>query len=129
MSALLDTPLVIDYANGSDEARVVIERLLSEPGDLYTCDIVTCEALSGGGPIERQAVIALLDALEYVAIDPHGARMAGDMRRTAGRSSPRSLGDALIAGAARRLGASVVTRNPNDFAAYDVPIIAYGAPI
>lgn len=129
MSAVLDTTVIIDYANGSDDARKMLERLFAEPGELYTCDIVSCEALSGGGPIERRAVVALLDVLEYVAIDPDGARMAGNMRRAAGRTSPRTLGDALIAGLAARLDAAVVTRNPADFAAYDVQVISYGSPV
>lgn len=128
MSSILDTTVLIDYANGSDAARDILERLFAEPGDLYTCDIVTCEALSGGGPNERRAVLALLDVLEYVAIDPDGARTAGDMRRAADRTSPRTLGDALIAGLASRLDAAIVTRNPADFAAYDVAVVPYGSP-
>ena len=128
MSAVLDTTVIIDYVNGSDGAREMLERLFAEPGELYTCDIVTCEALSGGGPNERRAVVALLDVLEYVAIDPDGARTAGDMRRADGHASPRTLGDALIAGLAARLDAAVVTRNPADFAAYDVRVIPYGSP-
>jgi predicted nucleic acid-binding protein len=37
------------------------------------------------------------------------------------------LGDALIAGAAWSLGATVVTRNPDDFERMGVPVLAYEA--
>ena len=40
--------------------------------------------------------------------------------------SRRHLGDALIAGLAWRLGATIVTRNPRDFEAYGVPVLGYG---
>ncbi len=38
----------------------------------------------------------------------------------------RSLADAIIAGVARDLEATVVTRNPRDFEAQGVPVLAYG---
>ena len=74
----------------------------------------------------REAVRRLLDALEYVAVDPEAARWAGERRaeRVAG-GSRRHLGDALIAGLAWRLGATIVTRNPRDFEAYGVPVLGY----
>ena len=64
---------------------------------------------------------------EYVALDPEGARWAGERRaERAPGGSRRHLGDALIAGVAWRLGATIVTRNPRDFEAYGVPILGYG---
>ena len=128
MSYVLDTTLVIDHAEGFPPGVQLLERLFAETSDLYTCDVVTCEALSRG---DAQAVAlkrTLLDALEYVALDPAGARWAGEQRRTRREDGRRVPGttDALIAALAQRLGATVVTRNAQDFAAFDVPVLGYG---
>jgi predicted nucleic acid-binding protein len=73
-------------------------------------------------------VRALLDALEYVAVDPEAARWAGDRRRERIEAGRGTVGvtDALIAGLAWRLGATVVTRNARDFEAFPVRVLAYG---
>ena len=128
MSYVLDTTVVVDHVDGYPPAIELIERLFSETGDLYTCDVVTCEALSKGRGHVLRAKQTLLDALEYVALAPEGARWAGYRRRErieSGRAKP-STGDALIAALANSLGATVVTRNAKDFAAFDVPVLGYG---
>ncbi len=127
---LLDTTLLIDHAKGRPEGVEVIARLFEETGNLYTCDIVSCEATSGGVADERRLIVDLLDALEYLAIDPEGARWAGDRRRelrAQGRRGP--LGDSLIAAVAWRMEATVVTRNPADFELFGVPVLGYGEPL
>lgn len=64
---------------------------------------------------------------DCVAADPAAARWAGETRRLRGATGPRSLGDALIAGVAWSFGATVVTRNPDDFVRMGMPVLAYGA--
>lgn len=127
MSYVLDSTLLIDHTHGDPRALAMIERLFGEAADLLTCDAITCEVLSGGSPDGRADVRALLDALEYVALDPEGARWAGERRaeRPPG-TSRRHLGDALIAAVAWRMGATIVTRNARDFEPYEVPVLAYG---
>ena len=130
MSYLLDTTVVIDHAEGFAPATEILDRLFGETSLLYTCDIVMCEALSRG---DREAIAVkrrLLDALEYVTVAPEGARWAGEQRRSrreVGRRAP-STTDALIAGLARSLGATVVTRNASDFEVFEVPVLGYGKP-
>ncbi len=126
---LLDTTVLLDHSTGRRDGVEMLARLFSEAGSLYACDITTSEALSGGPSQERGVILRLLDALEYIAIDPEGARWAGDRRRelrARGRRSP--LGDALIAAAAWRMDATVVTRNPADFEPFGVSVLAYGEP-
>jgi predicted nucleic acid-binding protein len=123
---LLDTTVAIDWSLGYPGVRDVVERCFEETDLLYTCDVVVCEALSGDSPLERETIRRFLGALEYVALDPPGAADAGELRRLAGRSGRHSLGDALLAATARRLGATIVTRNAADYAAYSVPVIGYG---
>lgn len=127
VSYVLDSTVIIDYAEGRPAGVDIVERLFGETADLYTCDAITCEVLSGGTHEGRADVRALLDALEYLALDPDGARWAGERRaeRPPG-ASRRHLGDALVAAVAWRLGATVVTRNARDFEPYGVPVLAYG---
>ena len=127
MPRILDTTLLIDYANGRPGAVETLERLFAEADDLLVCDAVVAEALSRGNDDERRAISTLIDAVEYVATDPAAARWAGEARRRSDRSSPRHLGDALIAGVAWSFGATVVTRNPDDFVRMGVPVLAYEA--
>jgi predicted nucleic acid-binding protein len=128
---LLDSTVVIDHAHGHPPGVEIVRNLFEEASELYTCDIVTCESLSRGEIRELAAVAALLQALEYVALSPDGAAWAGDRRRErieSGRGKP-STSDALIAAVAYSLGATVVTRNAKDFAAFDVPVLGYEQPI
>jgi len=127
---LLDTTVIIDHSQGVPAGRHIVRKLFEESSELYTCDVVTCEALSRGGPDELESVASLLAALEYVALAPQGAAWAGEKRREridAGLRKP-STPDALIAALASSLGATVVTRNARDFAAFDIPVLDYGSP-
>jgi len=122
---MLDTTLLIDVANGLPAARTVFGALFEQPHDLYTCDAVTAEALSGGSDEQREYVHSLLAVLEYLATAPEAARWAGESRRRRGQTSHRTLGDALIGGTAWFSGATVITRNPDDFVAQGIPVLTY----
>ncbi len=127
MPKLLDTTLLIDHSIDLAGAVAMLERLFAEADDLLVCDAVVAEALSSGTPDERRTIASLIDAVEYVSTDPAAAKWAGEARRLRGAASPRTLGDALIAGVAWSLGATVVTRNPDDFVRMGVPVLAYEA--
>ena len=126
MRYLLDSTLLIDHASGDPVATQTLARLVEDGHDLYTCDVVTCESLSRGEPEDLRHIETLLAALEYVATTPSAARWAGESRRHRhAAGSKRSLGDALIAGIATDLGATVVTRNRAVFARQGVPVLEY----
>ena len=123
---LLDTTLLIDYANDLAGAAAVLDSLFESGAELLTCDVVTCEALSKGTDGQLAVIKGVLDALEYVAIDPDGALRAAESRRRRDvGGNVRSLGDALIAAVAWRLDATVVTRNPRDFEWQGTPVLTY----
>lgn len=125
MRYLLDTTLLIDHANGLPAAVQMVESLFEEPNDLYTCDVVTAEALSGGTDEQRRVIRSMLDVLEYVSTSPDAARSAGESRRLRGADGRRGIGDALIAAVAHQLDAVIVTRNPRDFEQQGVPVRLY----
>jgi len=122
---LLDTTLLIDHANGMPTAVQTVESLFEEPNDLYTCDVVTAEALSGGTDEQRRVIRSMLDVLEYVSTSPDAARSAGESRRLRGAGGRRGIGDALIAAVAHQLDAVIITRNPRDFEQQGVPVRLY----
>jgi predicted nucleic acid-binding protein len=126
MRYLIDTTLLIDHANGRPGALALVLELFSDPNDLLVCDAIVAEAVSGGDQAAVDGISALVDALEYVSTHPAAARWAGASRRRLRRTSPRHLGDAIIAGVAWFHDAIVVTRNPQDFEVQGVRVLAYG---
>jgi predicted nucleic acid-binding protein len=123
---LLDTTLIADHANGFSPAVALLGRLYAESAELFTCDVVTCEALSGGTDEHLHAVARLLEPLEYVATSPDAARWAANSRLTRHRAGGKlGLGDSLIAGVAAELGAIVVTRNRPDFERQGIEVLSY----
>jgi predicted nucleic acid-binding protein len=126
MRYLLDSTLLIDHANRDPAALGMLRSLFEEGHELYTCDVVTCEALSFGDSGDLHHLESLLDALEYVALSPPAARWAGASRRARHRTGgKRAVGDALIAGLAVELEAVVVTRNVRDFDQQGVRTLEY----
>ena len=126
MRYLLDTTLLIDHANGHPAATALLRRLYEEGGELFTCDVVVCEALSGGTDEQRDVIGRLLRPLDYVATDPDTARVAGAARLERRQQGGRlGLGDALIASVARGLDATIVTRNRPDFARQGASVLEY----
>lgn len=126
MRYLLDTTVLIDHAKGRHGADEVIESLFAGANDLYTCDVVVAESMSGGDDLERGAIRAMIKVLEYVSTHPDAAAWAGDSRFRRRATGPRSLADSIIAGIAWELDAIVVTRNPKDFEAQGVRVLGYG---
>lgn len=126
MRYLLDTTLLIDHANGYRAATALLEKLYEEGADLFTCDVVVCEALSGGSDQHVAVISRLLEPLDYVATDPEASRTAGAARRSRHAAGGKlGLGDALIAGVAKRLDATIVTRNRPDFERQGASVLTY----
>jgi len=123
---LLDTTLIVDHAHGFAPAMALLARLYEDGSDLYTCHVVTCEALSGGTDDHLAAVSALLQPLEYVSATPDAARWAAASRLARHRADgKRGLDHALIAAVVVSVGATVVTRNRADFERQGVSVLSF----
>lgn len=126
MRYLLDTTLIIDHAHGYEPAMSLLHRLYEEGAELHTCDVVMCEALSGGSDEHLAVVSRLLEPLDYAATDPAAAGQAGVARRRCHRSGGRlGLADALIAAVAAGLDATVVIRNRPDLERRGASVLTY----
>ena len=126
MRYLLDTTLIVDHAHGYEPAMALLHRLYEEGAELFTCDVVVCEALSGGSDDHRRVISRLLEPLDYVATDPTTARAAGAARLARHQAGGKlGLGDALIAAVARGLEATIVTRNRPDFERQGASVLTY----
>ncbi|MBA4170666.1 MAG: type II toxin-antitoxin system VapC family toxin [Chloroflexi bacterium] len=126
MRYLLDTTLIIDHAHGYGPAMALLHKLYEDGAELFTCDVVVCEALSGGSDEHLAVVSRLLEPLDYVVTDPAAARLAADARLRRHRSGGKlGLGNALIAAAAAGLGATIVTRNRPDFERQGASVLGY----
>ena len=126
MRYLLDTTLIVDHAHGYEPAMALLHRLYEEGAELFTCDVVVCEALSGGTDDHRRVITRLLEPLDFVATDTIAARAAGDARLARHEAGGKvGLGDALIAAVARGLDATIVTRNRPDFERQGASVLTY----
>lgn len=126
MRYLLDSTILIDHGSNDAEAVALLDRLFGDGHELFTCDVVTCETLSLGDEPHLASIRTLLNALDYVATSPAAARRAGASRLDQHRAGRKlGLGDALIAGIAGDLGATVVTRHRPDLERQGVAVLTY----
>lgn len=131
---LLDTTFLVDYERGGD---AVAEFLTThEDAEFVTSTICMKELAVGKHTIGSPSKADLVGDYGWLRIVPFTvdhAHEAGALEATlrtaeeADRDRVASLsGDVLIAGVARRLGATVVTRNVSDFELFeDVAVERY----
>jgi predicted nucleic acid-binding protein len=123
MRYLLDTTVLLDHVNGYRPAVALLLRLIDEDGELLTCDIVACEALSTGTDAQRDVIERLLGALDYVPTPASAAHAGGDARR--GTGGRLSLADSLIGALAVELDATIVTRNRPGYELLGASVLTY----
>lgn len=123
MTYLLDTNACIALINGTPrDVRRRFQRAIAKEATLLVSSVVACELWYGAAKSERKEANTLrLDAflagpLEWTLFDEEDARAAGIVRaelEIAGK--PIGAYDVLIAGQARRRGATLVTSNVREF--------------
>lgn len=117
---LLDTNTIIAFVGGKSVS--VLHRLDSiAPGSVGLCSVVAHELYFGAYKSQRREhnleTLRLLFAdLVVVDFDREDARAAGEIRAQLARSgTPIGPLDVLIAGQAKRRGATLVTNNLGEF--------------
>lgn len=109
MNAVVDTNILIDYLNGSDEAR----RELDSFDAIYISLISWMEILVGAQGDDESEIREFLRRFRVHPVDDGVAERAVEIRR---RDKIR-LPDAIIWATAQHLGLMLVTRNKRDFPA------------
>ena len=120
---VLDTTVLIDHLRG----RPVTERvrgLLTRGITPATTAINVEEIVRGMRPAERKPVQLLFSGLVVLPVTTESAWQAGQWRREyAERGITLGQADCLIAAAAARESAPVVTGNPKDFPMNEVDVL------
>jgi predicted nucleic acid-binding protein len=107
MNAVFDTNVLIDYLNGSTEARHELESY-----ETVTISVVSwIEILVGASEHEEAEIREFLRRFRVHTVNAGVAGRAVDIRRQSGIRIP----DAIIWATAQHLGLILVTRNTRDF--------------
>lgn len=112
---LLDTGILIRHLRNRPGYRELMGRLADE-GQLHIASFTRLEVIRGMHDHEREATLALLDALRTCPLDARTADQAGEMIRAWQKKGVIISGpDAVIAASALRCRAALVTTNPKHF--------------
>ena len=122
-SYLLDTNACIALINGTpQEVRRRFERVATKQGNILLSSVVTFELWYGVAKSQRiEANTQRLEAflagpLEWAPFDDQDAREAGAIRaELEAKGRPIGAYDVVVAGQARRHGATLVTSNVREF--------------
>ena len=121
---LLDTGILIRHLRGNAAYATLLQNM-AQDGPLLVSAFTRVEILRGMRDHERQATMALLDALLTVPLDRESADVAGEWLRVyRSRGVTLSGPDAVIAAAALVSGASLVTTNPRHFPMPELQVLA-----
>ena len=112
---VVDISVLIDNLRDDPKAVTALDRA-RDAGDQLFASVVTKAELLIGMRRERPAALALLDALDWVAVSEEIAELAGTTARRY-RASHQGIGlaDYLIGATAQHLGGDLWTRNPRNF--------------
>jgi len=117
---LLDADLCIELLRGRTPAR--LRTWIAEQGAALAMSAVVLSELRFGAErssapaLHHRGVDALTGLVPVMPLDADAARHAGSIRAAlAARGTPVGLADALIAGHARSLAATLVTGNVREF--------------
>ena len=116
MSIVIDADVLIGVLRDLPGAhQAVAEARLRDPR-LLSVTPVRVEVLRGMRPDEEQVTTALLEQFDWVTVDVALADRAGELGRTYRQSHQGiEIVDLLLAAAAERYGARLLTRNVRHF--------------
>jgi len=116
MSAVVDADVLIGVLRGEPGAIEVVVEARRRADRVISLTPVRAEVLRGMLPGEEATTMRLLDLLDWVAVDMELADRAGELGRASRRWHPGiGIVDLLLAAAAERFGAELLTRNVRHF--------------
>lgn len=122
---LIDTDALIDYLNERPEATILLETLAASGETLCLCDIVIAEIYSGLGSRPSAKAVSLLESAEFIVLNADDARQAGIWRYDYARQGRQlSTTDVLVAAAAFKANATIVTANVRDYPMPEVRVLS-----
>ncbi len=119
---LIDTDVLIDHFHNVKAATAYIANALLAEGELFISSASVAELLAGMRAGEEAATEELLALFAIQPVDETIARRAGAYLNQFGRSHRMDLGDGLIAGTAKVLGAQLITRNVKHYPMKDIVV-------
>jgi predicted nucleic acid-binding protein len=116
VTVLLDTSVLVDHLRGDPRAVQLLDDLVIADEAIWAATPTRTELLAGVRARERDALARLFSALAWVDITNAVADEAGELAHRYRRSHPGiDTADYLIAGAARTIGARLLTLNVRHF--------------
>jgi predicted nucleic acid-binding protein len=113
---LLDTNIIVDVLRRREDARLLIENILSQGKPLASCPVTITEVYAGMRPHEEKATRAFMKSLVFLPVTAEIAEQAGLLKqRYAKRGKVLSVQDATIAAISIAYGCMLVTENTKDF--------------
>ena len=112
MSTVVDADVLIGILRGEPGARTAVNDARRRDKRMLSVTPVRAEVLRGMRQGEEQVTAALLEHFDWVTVDVELADRAGELGRTYRGSHPKiEVVDLLLAAAAERFGAQLLTRN------------------
>jgi predicted nucleic acid-binding protein len=116
VTALVDTPIIVDHLRNDSRATELLARLFAEEEQVWAATPTRTEILAGIRARERAAMTELFDVLSWIEIDVSIADAAGELAQRYRRSHGGiDTTDYLIAAAANSIEASLLTLNVRHF--------------
>lgn len=116
MTTFVDSDLLIWFLRGMPEARLAIHEAHRQDPRLLSITPVRAEILRGMRPGEETLTFNLLGLVEWISVDVGLADRAGELGRTYRQSHQGiEIVDLLLAAAAERYAARLLTRNVRHF--------------
>ena len=122
---LLDTNTLIDFSKGHEPTRSWLLNAIEQGDELGLCAINVSEFFAGVTPADRTGWVNFFDELSFWPISISAARRAGIFRYDHARLGiGLSTTDTIVAAVAEEQGATVVTRNVNDYPMSTVELLS-----
>jgi predicted nucleic acid-binding protein len=113
---VIDTSVLIDHLRGHEQATDLIHSALADGEQIVASEVTRVELLAGMRSHERRQTRALIQSLEWAAVDEPIAEAAGDLARKFRHSHPGiSVADYAIAATVTLRGAELWTLNVRHF--------------